>query len=133
MKEFPQMQNSSELKLKKCSTKEREVIDMIKEYQVTLLCKSGKYRPVSCIVKCEEINLADKVQKQKVMTKGAEKICIKRGWDGTDLKRFEYTSAKVREYDKEKIEAENKARYEAIKEAKYQSGEWKRPKKDEGK
>ena len=24
---------------------------MLKEYQVTLVCASGKYRPVSCIVK----------------------------------------------------------------------------------
>ena len=24
---------------------------MLKEYQVTLMCKSGKYKPVSCIIK----------------------------------------------------------------------------------
>lgn len=94
----------------------------MKEYQVTLVAANGKYRPVSCIIK------AEKYIKTEVLRKGIEKICMKRGWSGADLKKFTYTTAKVREYDKEKIALENAARYEAIKEEKYATGEWKRPK-----
>ena len=94
------------------------------EYQVTLLCDTGKYRPVSAIVK------VDAYDKQAIVTKGIQKICAKRTWFKSDLIRYGYTKVKIREYDKAKIEAENKARYEAIKEAKYASGEWKRPKKE---
>ena len=100
----------------------------MKEYQVTLMCKSGKYKPVSCIIKCEEVDLTDKEARRTLVREGTKKICVKRYWGSTDLKRYDYTIAKVREYDKEKIAAEAKARYDAIKEAKYASGEWKRPK-----
>ena len=51
----------------------------------------------------------------------------KRLWSNADLKKYEYTRAKVRRYDKEKIAKENAERYEKIKEEKYASGEWKRP------
>lgn len=98
------------------------------EYQVTLICASGKYKPVSCIIKSDKIDLTDKVAKKSLITKGTQKICLKRYWTVTDLKRFDYTRAKVREYNKEKIAAAAKANYEAIKEAKYASGEWQRPK-----
>jgi len=101
---------------------------MIKEYQVTLICESGKYKPVSCIIKSEEVDLADKVAKRTLVRQGTQKICVKRYWSSADLKRYDYTRAKVREYDKEKIAAEARAKYDAIKEAKYASGEWKRPK-----
>lgn len=66
---------------------------MIKDYQVTLYCNNGKYRPVSCIIKCEES--APKMEKIK---KGMEKICIKRYWNGSkDLNKYGYTKAKIRE------------------------------------
>lgn len=93
------------------------------EYQVTLFCKSKKYKPVSTIIKAEAATPTATLLKL-----GAEKICRLHNWTTKDLARCEYTSGKVREYDKEKIEAENKARYEKIKEEKYASGEWKRPK-----
>lgn len=99
------------------------------EYQVTLFCNNGKYKPVSCIVKSEKIDLKNKEDKKAIFNKGVQKIMIKRYWRTTDLKRYGYTSGKVREYDRKEIAAAAKARYDAIKEAKYQSGEWKRPKK----
>lgn len=95
------------------------------DYQVTLICVTGEYKPVSAIVSVEE-----STARTDIITKGTNKICQKRLWTASDLKKFHYTKVKIRVYDKEKIEAENKARYEAIKEAKYASGEWKRPKKE---
>lgn len=94
---------------------------MNKKYQVTLFCKDGKYKPVSAIVD-ERLSYAS------IQLEGIRQICMKRGWDKDDLKRYGYTLYKVRPYDKEKIEQENKERYEKIKEEKYASGEWKRPK-----
>jgi hypothetical protein len=98
------------------------------DYQVTLICTTGEYKPVSAIVSVEE-----SIARADIIIKGTNKICQKRLWTAADLKKYHYTKAKIRVYDKEKIEAENKARYEAIKEAKYASGEWKRPKKSEKK
>lgn len=106
---------------------------IIKKYQVTLICTTGQYKPVSCIIEkkqAEDVDLTqNKVEKTQLINEGVKKICVKRYWNKTDLTKNHYTRAKIRVYDKEKIEAENKTRYEAIKEAKYQSGEWKRPTK----
>lgn len=107
---------------------------MMKQYQVTLMCATGQYKPVSCIIKKEEEELKklgktaflDMIKKQ-----GITKICQNRGWSGRELKQYSYTKIKVREYDKERIAQENKERYEKLKEEKYQSGEWKRPKNKE--
>ena len=101
---------------------------MVKEYQVTLMCASGKYKPVSCIIKNEEVDLTNKDVRTELVKQGTQKICIKKYWSSKDLKKYGYTKAKIREYDKQKIAEESAARYEAIKEAKYASGEWKRPK-----
>ena len=98
----------------------------MKQYQVTLLCASGKYRPVSAIVTDD----SETMDKKAILKKGIETICIKRLWTSADLKKYGYTQQKMREYDKEKIKAENEARYAKIKEQKYASGEWKRPKKE---
>ena len=95
------------------------------QYQVTLLCADGKYKPVSTIV-----NASEGMDKNIIRRKGIENICLKRLWTSADLKKFGYTQLKMRVYDKVKIEAENKARYEKIKEQKYASGEWKRPQKE---
>lgn len=106
---------------------------MNKNYQVTLISKSGKYRPISCIVKIAQTNnddlTKDAKKKKEIINRGIVLICAKRGWGKLELKTYEYLSAKVRLYDTEKIEAENKAQYEKIKEEKYKTGEWKRPKK----
>ena len=105
---------------------------IIKEYQVTLICATGQYKPVSCIIKRkQEIDTdltKEKEVKAQIINEGIKKICAKRYWSKADLVKGNFTKVKVRTYDKEKIEAENKVRYEAIKEAKYKSGEWKRPK-----
>lgn len=101
----------------------------MEQYQVTLICGNGKYKPVSCIIKREnKIDLSDTKAKKQLVAEGAKKICQVRGWVSADLKKFGYTSAKTREYDKEKIAAAAKENYERIKEEKYASGEWKRPK-----
>ena len=99
---------------------------MKKQYQITLICESGKYKPVSTIVTMEETT-----DRRAIMREGQKKIMIKRYWSMADLTRYGYTKGKIREYDKEKIERENAARYEALKEEKYASGEWKRPKSKE--
>lgn len=103
-----------------------------KQYQVTLVCTSGKYRPISCIVNYlqedDSNKLLDPTEKRAIVREGIHKICAKHYWTGSDLKKYDYLQTKVREYDKEKIEAEKLARYEKIKEEKYASGEWKRPK-----
>ena len=101
---------------------------MGKQYQVTLMCNNGKYRPVSCLINYEELDLTNKEVKKDLVQKGVQKICAKHYWSSVDLKQYGYVTAKVREYDRVKIEAEAKARYSAIKEAHYQDGSWKRPK-----
>lgn len=102
------------------------------QYQVTLICSTGKYRPVSCLITREQENSGDlsknKDTRAELINRGIQKICAKKYWSSADLKRYYYTKVKIRLYDKEKIEAENKERYEAIKEERYASGEWKRPK-----
>lgn len=101
------------------------------EYQVSLFCKSGKYRPVSTIVKRKvQVDLTNATDKKKIMNDGIIKICQMRGWTSRDLQRYDYLKSRVREYDKEKIEREKKERYEKIKEQHYQDGSWKRPKKE---
>ena len=100
------------------------------DYQVTLFCNSGRYKPVSTIVKKKEaVDLAS--EKRKLVNEGAQKICYSKGWSGKDLQKYGYVSAKVRVYDKEKLDKEAKERYNKIKEEKYASGEWKRPKKED--
>ena len=109
---------------------------MIKEYQVTLVCASGKYKPVSCIIKKDSKEVLTKGRDKfikEVQQQGIIKICQKRLWSNADLKKYEYTRAKVREYDKEKIAKESAERYEKIKEEKYASGEWQRPQAKESK
>lgn len=104
---------------------------MMKEYQVTLVCTTGKYKPVSCIIKkdSEEIKKIGKTAFVGMLKQeGIKKICQKRYWSNRELKEYGYTTVKVREYDKEKIAQESAERYEKIKEEKYQSGEWQRPK-----
>lgn len=101
-----------------------------KKYQVTLFNTEGKYKPVSCIISHDPIDLSSKDNKMALIKEGQKKICMQKSWSGKDLIKYKYLAAKVREYDLEKIKAENAARYEAIKEAKYASGEWQRPKKE---
>lgn len=77
---------------------------MKKEYQVTLFCGTGAYKPVSCIVKRDQYTDADystnKTVKKELQKMGIKKICEKRGWCINDLMKFGYTTYKVRAYIK---------------------------------
>lgn len=105
---------------------------MMKEYQVTLLCNTNKYKPVACIItreqECKLDMSCDVKIRKELINKGIQKICTKRYWTKADIAKYGYTRAKVRLYDKEKIARENEERYNRIKEEKYASGEWVRPK-----
>lgn len=107
---------------------------MKKQYQVTLICITGQYRPISCIItreqETEENLLNNPTERKAIIADGVRKICAKRYWDNTYLKQYGYARVKARVYDKEKIEEENKLRYEQIKEQKYATGEWKKPKSE---
>ena len=92
----------------------------MKEYQVTLMCNNGKYKPISTIIKVEDTATADDIR-----TKGIQSICFKKQWGKAELKSYGYTKVKARVYDKEKIARENAERYARLKEEKYASGEWK--------
>ena len=99
---------------------------MAKQYQITLISNNG-YKPVSTIV-----TRRDEKTSAELKATGIKKIAQKRFWTNEDLKKYGYTTCKIREYDKAKIEQENKERYERIKEEKYASGEWQRPIKSAG-
>ena len=95
----------------------------MKQIQISILCDTGVYKPVSTIINVPSIKDFNNNQKQ-YRQEGIRKICAKRNWDNSDLKRFGYTQVKCRIYDKEKIAKENAERYEQIKQEKYASGEW---------
>ena len=100
------------------------------EYQVTLFCATGKYKPVSCLVKrASACDISDPTIKRQILNEGMQKICNQRRWSARDLATFGFKTGKIRLYDKEKLDKEAKERYNKIKEEKYASGEWKRPKK----
>ena len=102
------------------------------QYQVTLMCETGAYKPVSTIITTKEkVDLSNIAEKKKIINLGIMKICQKRYWTNRDLKKYSYTKAKVREYDKEEIERQKKENYEKLKQEKYACGEWKAPKKKE--
>lgn len=104
------------------------------QYQVTLIDKSGHYKPVSTLVNREQegmqdLSITDKIIREKIRNEGIQKICNTRLWGKRELIQYGYTTCKIRLYDKAKIEQEKEERYERIKEEKYQTGQWKRPKK----
>lgn len=73
---------------------------MIKQYQVTLFCTTGAYKPVSCIISKDSVDITTmgKLEYVKdIKTKGIQKICNKRYWGAADLKKYGYTTIKVRE------------------------------------
>lgn len=85
------------------------------QLQITLFDKENRYRPVSTIVTVESAEYY-KAHSKEVKEQGIVKICQKRYWTVRELKKYNYTTCKIRLYDKEKIEAEKKERYEKIKE-----------------
>ena len=84
------------------STKWKEVLGkMKKQYQITLICATGQYRPVSTIVTIEqdnEDNLLLTEQKKDIINKGIVRICQQRYWTKRDMMKYGYTKVKTREY-----------------------------------
>lgn len=76
---------------------------MIKKYQVTLFCTTGKYKPVACIVNNEQPDnldwTLDKDKRKELQRKGVIKIAQKRYWTQSDLKKYNYTKCKMRAVD----------------------------------
>ena len=72
---------------------------MIKKYQVTLF-SNMKYKPVASIVnnqQNDDTDLSqDKEARKKLQKLGIEKICNKRYWTVADLKKYGYTTYKIR-------------------------------------
>lgn len=75
---------------------------MLKQYQVTLFCNTNAYKPVSCIIKHEQIDNSDltldTTTRKTITTKGIQKICNQRYWSKKDLQKYGYTRVKAREY-----------------------------------
>ena len=71
--------------------------------QVTLFSTTGKYKPVSTIIKIEK---EQENNKQLIYKKAIENICHYRHTSWNILKNQGYTKVKTRIYDLEKIEAE---------------------------
>lgn len=65
--------------------------------QVTLFDKSGKYRPVSTLVKVKDIEEFEK-DKERIKSEGIKKILIKRGWGRRELMKYNYLTCKMRVY-----------------------------------
>lgn len=99
-----------------------------KRVQVTLVSTTGQYKPVSTIIIVASAQ-DFRINKKKYVESAITKICQKRLWTQRDLKKYGYTTIKIREYDEEKIKAQNAQRYEEIKKQKFASGEWKPSKK----
>lgn len=85
------------------------------QLQVTLFDKENKYRPVSTLINVESIAYY-KSHAKEIKEQAITKICYKRYWTVRELKKYNYTTCKVRVYDKEKIAKEKEERYEKIKE-----------------
>lgn len=68
--------------------------------QVTLFDKSGKYRPVSTLVKIKDIEEFEK-DKERIKSEGIKKILIKRGWGRRELMKYNYLTCKMRVYPEE--------------------------------
>ncbi len=77
---------------------------MLVNYQVTLFCTTGQYRPVASIVSYNQedasIDLSkDKEKRASIIQKGIEKICAKRYWKGSDIKKYGYGKCKIRKVE----------------------------------
>ena len=76
---------------------------MIKKYQVTIICPTGEYKPVACIINNEQNTDEDlslnKTIRKELQKKGLIKICQKRFWTTSDLKKYNFTKYKIRAVD----------------------------------
>ena len=73
--------------------------------QFTLVDKTGKNRPVSCLINVRDLDYFNE-NKESVKREAVLKICRKRGWTGKEIREKNYTSFKVRIFDKEAYEKE---------------------------
>lgn len=87
------------------------------QLQVTLFDKQNRYKPISTLINVESVAYYNEHSKE-VKQRALIKICQQRYWTNKELKKYNYTTCKVRIYDKEKIEKEKKERYEKIKQEK---------------
>lgn len=75
------------------------------KYQVTMVCITGQYRPVSTIVTIEQSNddnlLLNPEQKAHIIATGIRRICQQRFWTKRDVIKYGYTKVKVRVYEKQ--------------------------------
>lgn len=79
----------------------------IMKLQVTLFATNGKYKPISTIIRVE--NLKDyKENKIEYQRKAILNICHNRRITWSELKAQTYTTLKVREYNPEKIKQQTK-------------------------
>lgn len=65
--------------------------------QVTLFDKSGKYRPVSTLVKIESEEDFNN-NREKIKNTGIRKIMVQRGWTKRELIQYNYLTCKIRIY-----------------------------------
>ena len=65
--------------------------------QVTLFDKSGKYRPVSTLVKIESEEDFNN-NREKIKNTGIRKIMIQRNWTKKELIQYNYLTCKIRIY-----------------------------------
>ena len=76
---------------------------MTKKYQVTLFCPTGEYKPVAAIVNYPQNDNTDlsldKTVRIDIQHRGITKICQKRYWTLTDLKKYNFTKYKIRAVD----------------------------------
>lgn len=82
--------------------------------QFTLISTTGKYKPMSTLLEVPSVREYNN-NAQQYKDKAIRKMCVQRKTDGYYLKKYGYTTLKVRVYDKDKIAQENAARYEQIK------------------
>lgn len=75
----------------------------MKQVQVTLIDKSGKYRPVSCLIQVPD-DMDLKENKEALKIRGIKKICLLRGWSKRELLQYNYLTCKMRLYDKSTTE-----------------------------
>ena len=87
------------------------------QLQCTLFSTTGKYKPVSTIIKVESVAYCN-ANKTEVQKQAIQKICAQHHTEWWALKRNGFKKMKMRIYDKEKIEAEKAERYEQIKKEK---------------
>lgn len=69
--------------------------------QITLFDKSGKYRPVSCLIPIESETYF-KEHRDEIKNKGIRKIILQRGWTKRELITYNYLTCKMRIYKEDK-------------------------------